>query len=156
SELRFNALRPFLWAWLSYAFAFFILLMSLGVFGKWLYRFGLGVMGVGIGWQMYGFYSRCLIAGRAPVTNMYETVIWVSLGVAVFAMIFELIYRPKFYALAGTALATLGLILAGNSPSILDPTIVPLVPVLRHNFWLTIHVLTITLSYAAFALALGV
>jgi len=29
------------------------------------------------------------------------------------------------------------------------------VPVLRDNFWLTIHVLTITLSYAAFALAMG-
>src|SRR5207302_1009592 len=29
----------------------------------------------------------------------------------------------------------------------------PLVPVLRDNFWLTIHVLTITLSYAAFLLA---
>jgi ABC-type transport system involved in cytochrome c biogenesis permease subunit len=31
----------------------------------------------------------------------------------------------------------------------------PLVPVLRDNFWLTVHVLTITLSYAAFALSLG-
>ena len=36
-------------------------------------------------------------------------------------------------------------------PSSIDP----LVPVLRDNFWLTIHVLTITLSYAAFALAMG-
>src|SRR5947207_15713656 len=30
-----------------------------------------------------------------------------------------------------------------------------MVPVLRDNFWLTIHVLTITLSYAAFALVMG-
>jgi len=29
-------------------------------------------------------------------------------------------------------------------------------PVLRDNFWLTTHVLTITLSYGAFALALGI
>jgi len=36
-------------------------------------------------------------------------------------------------------------------PSSIDP----LVPVLRDNFWLTVHVLTITLSYAAFALAMG-
>jgi hypothetical protein len=36
-------------------------------------------------------------------------------------------------------------------PSSIDP----LVPVLRGNFWLTVHVLTITLSYAAFALAMG-
>jgi ABC-type transport system involved in cytochrome c biogenesis permease subunit len=48
------------------------------------------------------------------------------------------------------------LILADSVPSILNPTIAPLVPVLRNNYWLTVHVLTITLSYAAFALALGV
>ena len=37
----------------------------------------------------------------------------------------------------------------------LPENIDPLVPVLRNNYWLTIHVLTITLSYAAFALAMG-
>ena len=37
----------------------------------------------------------------------------------------------------------------------LDPDIPQLPPVLRSNFWLTIHVLTIVSSYAAFALAMG-
>jgi ABC-type transport system involved in cytochrome c biogenesis permease subunit len=40
-------------------------------------------------------------------------------------------------------------------PVLLPENIDPLVPVLRNNYWLTIHVLTITLSYAAFALAMG-
>jgi ABC-type transport system involved in cytochrome c biogenesis permease subunit len=53
-------------------------------------------------------------------------------------------------------MAALGLLVADGSPSVLDPSINPLVPVLRNNFWLTIHVLTITLSYGAFTLALGV
>jgi len=35
----------------------------------------------------------------------------------------------------------------------LNPSISPLVPVLRSNLWLTVHVLTITLSYGAFFLA---
>ena len=48
-----------------------------------------------------------------------------------------------------------GLIAGDAAPAILDPGIHPLVPVLRSNYWLTIHVLTITLGYAAFALALG-
>jgi ABC-type transport system involved in cytochrome c biogenesis permease subunit len=39
---------------------------------------------------------------------------------------------------------------------VMDPTIRPLVPVLRSNYWLTIHVLTITLSYGAFMLAMGI
>ena len=40
-------------------------------------------------------------------------------------------------------------------PIAMPSSIDPLVPVLRDNFWLTIHVLTITLGYAAFALAMG-
>jgi len=41
-------------------------------------------------------------------------------------------------------------------PAHLDSSLRPLQPVLRDNFWLVVHVLTITLSYAAFALALGI
>jgi hypothetical protein len=37
-----------------------------------------------------------------------------------------------------------------------DAAISPLVPVLRDNMWLTIHVLTIMLGYAAFTLAMGI
>jgi hypothetical protein len=44
---------------------------------------------------------------------------------------------------------------ADSAPAVMDPGIHPLVPVLRSNYWLTIHVLTITLGYAAFALTLG-
>ncbi len=89
-----------------------------------------------------------------PVTNMYETVIWVSLVAAVLSFIFELIYRKVFMALAGSAVALLGTITAANVP-LLDPSIKSLQPVLRSNLWLTIHVLTEVSSYAAFGLAWG-
>jgi hypothetical protein len=47
-------------------------------------------------------------------------------------------------------------IFAGEArPQGADASIGPLPPVLRDNFWLTVHVLTITLSYAAFMLAWG-
>ena len=155
-EIRLNTLKPFRVAWLIYAFAFFLLLSSLWMKGRSLYWAGMLVLLAAFGVHVYGFVLRCLIAGRPPVTNMYESVIWVSLGVAFFAIIFELIYKARFYAVAASALATLLLVVADSVPSILDPNIDPLVPVLRSNYWLTIHVLTITLSYAAFALALGV
>ena len=57
---------------------------------------------------------------------------------------------------AAAAVSTISLILADNCPAHLDPSLRPLQPVLRSNFWLVTHVLTITLSYAAFALALGI
>ena len=83
---------------------------------------------------------------------MYETVIWVALVAAVLSFIFELIFRRTYSALAGSAVALLGTITAVNVP-LLDPSIKGLQPVLRSNFWLTIHVLTEVSSYAAFGVA---
>jgi len=56
---------------------------------------------------------------------------------------------------ASGIVTTVALIVADNYPVVLDQSIQPLQPVLQSNFWLTTHVLTVTLSYAAFALAMG-
>src|SRR6202011_4437222 len=88
-------------------------------------------------------------------TNMYETVVWVAFMSAIFGAILEAVYRKKVIALAAAMVATLGLVLADQMPLALDPKINPLVPVLRSNFWLTIHVLTIVSSYAGGTLAWG-
>jgi cytochrome c-type biogenesis protein CcsB len=122
--------------------------------GSTIYRVGLGALAIGIALEVYGFYLRIWISGWAPVTNMYETVIWVALVAAVLSFVFELIYRRVFMALAGSAVALLGTITAANVP-LLDPSIKSLQPVLRSNLWLTIHVLTEVSSYAAFGLAWG-
>jgi cytochrome c-type biogenesis protein CcsB len=102
-----------------------------------------------------GIVMRCLIAGRPPVTNMYESIIWVSFAVSFFGMIFFLRYRTPVYLLAALPVSLVALLLVHQMPIAMPSSIDPLVPVLRDNFWLTIHVLTITLSYAAFALAMG-
>ena len=105
---------------------------------------------------LVGFSMRVIISGRPPVTNMYESVIYVGSGVAIFGFVFEAMYRNRYVLTAAAAVATISLILADNCPVILDPGVRPLEPVLRSNFWLVTHVMTITLSYAAFALALGI
>jgi cytochrome c-type biogenesis protein CcsB len=104
--------------------------------------------------QAYGFGLRCWIAGRPPVSNMYESVLWVSFGCMLFGLILELIYRKRVIALGSLIFATIALIIADNVTGVLDAGINPLEPVLRSNYWLTIHVLTITLGYAAFSLSL--
>ena len=161
-ESRFNALNPFYQAPFAYGAALALLAIALGfsggrfgemgTAGKSLYGLGMLALLVGIGLECYGFYQRILISGWAPVTNMYETVIWVALVAAVLAFIFELLYRRTFTALAGAGVALLGTITAANVP-LLDPSIKSLQPVLRSNLWLTIHVLTEVSSYAAFGLA---
>lgn len=98
---------------------------------------------------------RVVISGRGPVTNMYETVVWVGLGTLLFAAILSAVKREKIYILAGLMLNSLCLVMVTFAHNMLDPSISPLVPVLRDNFWLSTHVTTITISYAAFALSWG-
>jgi hypothetical protein len=62
-------------------------------------------LGVGIGIAGLLFHGsaiamRCMIAGRPPVTNMYESIIWVSFAVTFFGMIFFARYRAPIYLLA--------------------------------------------------------
>src|SRR6202023_2325360 len=91
--------------------------------------------------------------GRPPVTNMYELIIWGSFAVSLFGMIFFARYRTPIYLLAATPVTLVSLLVVHQMRMAMQASIDPLVPVLRDNFWLTIHVLTITLSYAAFLLA---
>jgi ABC-type transport system involved in cytochrome c biogenesis permease subunit len=86
---------------------------------------------------------------------MYESVIWVSLGVIFFGGILYYLQKQAVVFAIACGLATVALIAADAAPAMLDPSINPLVPVLRSNYWLTIHVLTITLGYAAMMLTLG-
>jgi ABC-type transport system involved in cytochrome c biogenesis permease subunit len=64
------------------------------------------------------------------------------------------VYGRKSFGLVVTAVAFAGTFIAWFFP-IPGKAFSPLQPVLRDNFWLTIHVLTIVSSYAAGALAWG-
>jgi cytochrome c-type biogenesis protein CcsB len=119
---------------------------------KWL---GVSLAIIGLLFHACAITMRCFIAGRPPVTNMYESIIWVSVAVLFFGLIFFTRYRAPVYLLAALPVSLVSLLLVHQMPIAMPSSIDPLVPVLRDNFWLTIHVLTITLSYAAFALAMG-
>ncbi|MGB3669525.1 MAG: cytochrome c biogenesis protein CcsA [Phormidesmis sp.] len=155
-EAFFNHFHPFAKAWQLYGLAVGVMRLALWVEAFDVYWASMGLFVAGVVVQSYGFWLRMQIAGRPPVTNMYESVIWVGFGIAAIALSFELIYRAKYYLLAAAPLSVMCLILADSLPAVLDPSISPLVPVLRDNFWLSIHVPTIALSYASFALALGI
>jgi cytochrome c-type biogenesis protein CcsB len=154
AESFYNRLRPFLIAWILYLLS---ALLWLGAYA-WPRAASFAKVSLGFAFasHVFGFLIRCYIAGRPPVTNMYESIIWVSFGVVLFSLILYGVTKQSIALLVSSALATLGLIAADSAPAMMDPGIHPLVPVLRSNYWLTIHVLTITLGYAAFALTLGI
>ncbi len=155
-ELFYNRLHPFDTAmWLLIPAA---LLLAAGRrlgWRRWLLRGGVLLTLVSFGFMIVGITLRALIAGRAPVTNMYESVVWVAMGTVLFGLLFYAAYRSRTMLLSALPVSFLCLLLVRSLPVAMPKRLDPLVPVLRDNFWLTVHVLTITLSYAAFALALG-
>jgi ABC-type transport system involved in cytochrome c biogenesis permease subunit len=155
-EVAYNHWVPFRFAWVLMLLAALSMMLHMGL-GWRIFSVGaLVAYGLALTAMAVGFALRTAISGRPPVSNMYESVIYVGFGVAIFGLIFELIYRTKYILTAAAAVSTIALVLADNCPAILDPSLRPLEPVLRSNFWLILHVMTITLSYAAFALAMGI
>ena len=155
-EYFYNHFEGFYRAIWCYGIALVILIAAhLRKRGGALQNVGVAIALLGLAFHASGIVMRCLIAGRPPVTNMYESIIWVSFAVSFFGMIFFARYRTPVYLLAALPVTLIALLLVHQMPIAMPSSIDPLVPVLRDNFWLTIHVLTITLSYAAFALAMG-
>lgn len=155
-EYFYNHFEAFYRAIWCYGIALVILIAAhLRKRGRALQNTGVAVAILGLVFQAAGIVMRCMIAGRPPVTNMYESIIWVSFAVSFFGMIFFVRYRAPIYLLAALPVTLIALLLVHQMPIAMPSSIDPLVPVLRDNFWLTVHVLTITLSYAAFALAMG-
>lgn len=152
-EVFYNHFHPFRWAYILYMLASVMVLMVWTMNKPGLMKLGWTFASLGFVLHTFGFIVRMYLMDRAPVTNMYETVVWMSWGAVVFAAILEIIYKYRFIFFAGTLGAMVALIIADSAPAVLDPTLQPLEAVLRSNYWLTVHVMTITISYAAFFLA---
>src|SRR5690606_10935876 len=106
-----------------------------------------------VGLQIVGLSLRVYITQFAPVTNMYGTMIWVSLGVTLFSILLYVLYKNIYVLCASLISSGLILMLTEQIPLILSPDLDPIVAVLRSNFWLSTHVTTITISYSAFTVA---
>lgn len=156
AELTYDGLHPFRWAWVCYFLAAVVFAATWRPFRAMGGRVGWVLVAAGLVFHLTGFVLRVVVSGRAPVTNMYETMVWVAIGLVAFAIGFEVRYRSRLFIASAAPLAMLLMIAADSLPVVLSPSLSPLVPVLRDNFWLTVHVLTVTTSYAAFALAMAV
>ena len=89
-----------------------------------------------------GIALRWYIAGHAPLSNGYESMIFISWITLLAGFIFS---RKSDFALSSTAVLS-GLTLLVAHMSFMDPEITNLVPVLK-SYWLTLHVSVVTGSY---------
>lgn len=95
AEVHYNRFQPFLWSWIASMVGVVLFSLSFGAIRKPMFWAGLAAM-VGAGlFISYGFGLRTYITGWAPVTNMFETVVFVALVVAGLGLWFTLV--PLFW-----------------------------------------------------------
>ena len=151
SSLLFNITTI---AYLGSMLLFFAFLASrvstLGLLGSAGAFLGLAVQSAAIGLRWRESYVMGV--GHAPLSNLYESVVFFSWTIVLVYLLLDLRYHYRVigafvmpFALLGMTWAQLGL----------DNGIEPLVPALQSN-WLLYHVVTCFLGYAAFAVACGI
>ena len=92
---------------------------------------------------------RWLEAGRAPFSNMFESMVLFAWAVVVVYLALRIRLQVPALGAATALLAVLTLAYA----STFETKIQPLMPALRSN-WLTVHVFTVFLGYGGFAVAM--
>ncbi|WP_298433528.1 c-type cytochrome biogenesis protein CcsB [Geobacter sp.] len=151
SSLLFN-ITTFFYLMSMLAFFAFIAtrVKALGVAGSAIALGGLVLQTIAIGLRWKESYA--LGVGHAPLSNLYESVVFFSWTIVLIYALLDLKYRYRVigafvmpFALMGMAWAQLGL----------HSGIEPLVPALQSN-WLLYHVITCFLGYATFAVACGI
>ncbi len=92
--------------------------------------------------------------GHAPLSNLYESLVFFSLAIGVLYLYVEFRYGKKTIGAFAMPIAFFAMAYASLSPNISD-RIQPLIPALQSN-WLIAHVITCFLGYAGFAIAFGI
>ena len=152
-EIVYYHLKPFQWAWMFYLLGFVLLT----VFSKSprLWTIASGIILAGFLLHTAGLFLRIFILSRPPVSNMYESMVFMNWILMACALLVFAAKKKHFLLTTAAVVSALVMIYADLLP--IDQSLDVLVPVLRSNFWLTIHVMTIVSSYGifGFAMALG-
>ncbi|ABW66910.1 c-type cytochrome biogenesis protein CcsB [Desulfosudis oleivorans] len=100
------------------------------------------------------FESHQMGHGYVPLSNLYESLVFFAFAIGVVYLMIERRFKTQAFGAGAILLAFIALAYASLSPEI-ENKIQPLIPALQSN-WLTAHVITCFLGYAAFAIAFAV
>ncbi len=103
--------------------------------------------GIGLRWVE----SYQLGIGHAPLSNLYESLVFFAWSIALLYLFIEWKYKNRVFGILSTALACAAMAYASLKPD----QIQPLIPALKSN-WLIAHVFTCFIGYASFAIAFGI
>ena len=105
----------------------------------------------GLGLRWYESYQ--LGYGHIPLSNMYEALVSMSWCIVLVLILMEQKFKTETMGAFVLPIASLAMAYASLAPNVRDE-IEPLIPALQSN-WLTYHVMTCFLGYAAFAVSFG-
>ncbi|MFO0939653.1 MAG: cytochrome c biogenesis protein CcsA [Pirellulales bacterium] len=94
---------------------------------------------------------RMYISGRAPVVNLYSSAVFIGWACVLFCLVLELVMRLGLANIVGSLIGLITLSIAGSLDK--SDTMHVLAAVLDTQFWLSTHVVIITLGYAVTFLA---
>ncbi len=105
----------------------------------------------GLGLRWYESYQ--IGYGHIPLSNMYEALVSMSWCTVLVLILMEQKFKTETMGAFVLPIASLAMAYASLAPNVRDE-IEPLIPALQSN-WLTYHVMTCFLGYAAFAVSFG-
>jgi cytochrome c-type biogenesis protein CcsB len=141
-----------------YFFSFFLYLLMMVMHREIFGRIATFVTLAGFGGHTFAIILRWIEShqlgiGRAPLSNLYESLIFFAWTIILLYLIVEWRTKSRSIGAFVAPIAFLAMAYASFSPGI-SSRIQPLVPALKSN-WLIAHVITCFFGYAAFALAFG-
>ena len=146
-ELFYNRLGAFFIAKIILGIAALFALAALFSRGKTAAR--CSTAGIAAGWLLCttGIILRMIIMRHPPVTNLYETFIFVAWATIIIGLILEFLRIRSIGLLTASLSGFIFLHVAGRFAADGD-TLGMLAAVLDSGFWLTTHIITIALGYA--------
>lgn len=110
------------------------------------------LLGGGAFLHVVALVMRGILAGRNPVSNLFESAMFIIAGMTVFCLIISIYYRTRVVGLGGASLGAFFTGMANNMPLQYGEKILPLIDALQ-SYWLNIHVTAMLISYSLFAAA---
>ena len=151
-ELFYNQSQLFFYAWVFYLLAFFLFLFSLIWPRPLMHTIGFCVLVIAFIPHLLALILRAIIMTRPPVTNLYETFIFVGFVTVLLGIVTELFHRKWLGIVVGSICGLIFLSIADKFSAEGD-TLRMLVAVLNSNFWLGTHVVSITIGYSGCCVA---
>lgn len=139
-ETLYNRLNLF---WLAIGLALIAVLLSR--FVQKLPILAIGFYIAALSTQLSGIILRMLISARPPVTGLYSSFLFVAAVILAGGLVWYLFVK-KLAVLGNIGIAFIALSVLAVQFSAKSFSVVP--AVLDTNYWLTVHVLTITFGYA--------